>query len=170
MSGTAEGALAVALTESFQATHDLERITQAMSHQRLVVIQGGGGSGKSAVVAALARPELVPDLPRRYLSAVVFTALTPTLVGMAESLGLQLAGTPGFPEAATAYGNSFTTEELDRQPALSRLVFGPLTHLRVPLGKRLRLAIDGIDQLEPAVRGELLSTVAQAAVRTASSA
>jgi hypothetical protein len=162
LSGTAEGAQAVALTQSFQATHDLERITHALGRQRLVVVQGGPGSGKSALVSALARPELVPDLPRRYLSAVAFTALTPTLPALAGSIARQLADTAGFPEAATAYGSGFTPEELDRLPALERLVFGPLRQLKVPLGRKLRLAIDGIDQLEPAVRGDLLRTVTEA--------
>ncbi|MBT2548153.1 caspase family protein [Arthrobacter sp. ISL-65] len=56
LSGTEEGALAVALTQSFQPTNDLGRVTAAMSGQRLVVLQGGAGSGKSALIAALARP------------------------------------------------------------------------------------------------------------------
>ncbi len=163
LSGTPEGAQAVTLTQSFQATHDLERITHALGSQRLVVVQGGPGSGKSVLMAALARPELVPDLPHRYLSAVVFTALTPKLAALAESIAGQLTETTGFPEAAAAYEGGFTLEELDRLPALERLVFGPLRHLRVPLGKKMRLAIDGIDQLESAVRAELLHTVTKAA-------
>lgn len=163
LSGTPEGAQAVTLTQSFQSTHDLERIIHALGSQRLVVVQGGPGSGKSALMAALARPELVPDLPRRYLAAVVFTALTPTLAALAESIAGQLADTAGFPEATSTYDGGFTLDEQDQLPALERLVFGPLRHLKVPLGKKLRLAIDGIDQLEPTVRGELLDTVTKAA-------
>ncbi|MBP2215970.1 tetratricopeptide repeat protein [Arthrobacter sp. CAN_C5] len=159
LSGTAEGALAVTLTQSFQITHDLERVMRALAEQRLVVIQGDGGSGKSALVAALARPELVPELSKQYLSAVAFTALSPTLAALAESIGKQLEHRAGFDDAVTVYNNGFTPQDLDRQPALERLVFGPLSRMKVPLGNRIRLAIDGIDQLEPSVRNELISTL-----------
>ena len=162
LSGTAEGAQAVALTQSFQATHDLEHITEALASKRLVVVLGGPGSGKSALVAALARPELVPDLPFRYLSAVAFTALTPMLPALAGSIARQLAGIPKFSEAVAAYEAGATSEDLDRLPAMERQVFGPLRHLKIPLGRKLRLAIDGIDQLEAAVRGELLETILEA--------
>ncbi|GAA3329297.1 tetratricopeptide repeat protein [Paeniglutamicibacter sulfureus] len=164
LSGTPEGALAVTLTNSFQVTHDLERITFAMSQQRLVVIHGRAGSGKSALLAALARPELVPDLPRRYLSAVAFTTLTPTLSMLAASIAKQLGDISGFAAATVAHSGAFDKKDLDRQPALQRLVFGPLRQLKVPLGKRIRVAIDGVDQLEPVARGELMSVIAQACV------
>jgi hypothetical protein len=159
LSGTEEGALAVALTQSFQPTNDLERVTAAMSGQRLVVLRGAAGSGKSALIAALARPELVPDLPARYLAAVAFTALTPTLTGLAKTLARQLARFEGFPAAAADYEGKLTAEELNRRPALERLVFGPLRTLKVSLGRRIRLAIDGIDEHEPSSRAELLSAV-----------
>ncbi|MBP2215960.1 tetratricopeptide repeat protein [Arthrobacter sp. CAN_C5] len=159
LSGTPEGALAVTLTQSFQITHDLERIMHSLAGQRVVVVKGLSGSGKSALVAALARPELVPELPKHYLSALAFTALTPTLAAMAESIGKQLEHRGGFKDAVTAYNNSFDPEDLNRQPALERLVFGPLSKLAIPLGSRIRLAIDGIDQLEPSVRDELISTI-----------
>lgn len=161
LSGTAEGALAVTLTQCFQPTHDLERVEYALNDQRLVVIQGGVGSGKSTLVAALARPELV-DLPRRYLSAVAFTELTPTLADIATSLATQLAVTTGFSEAAATYSNGFTPADLEGQPTLERQVFGPLRHLKVPVAKRLRLAIDGIDQLKQDARHDLMATILEA--------
>ena len=93
---------------------------------------------------------------------MAFTALTPMLPTLAASIARQLAGTPGFSEAAAAYESGATSEDLDRLPAMERQVFGPLRHLKMPLGKKIRLAIDGIDQLEAAVRGELLDTILEA--------
>jgi hypothetical protein len=199
LSGTAEGAHAVALTTSFQATHDLDKVVHALGDQHVVVVQGGAGTGKSCLIAALARPELVPDLPRKYLSAVAFTALTPDLADLAQSLHRQLALIPGFPEAVATYELSVGSEEqdrqqpplprgtatgiggatepvsssfqhrgagevaqLDKQPALERLVFGPLRHLKVPLLKRIRLAIDGIDQIDAGLQHEIVSAVTAA--------
>ncbi|MBT2548154.1 tetratricopeptide repeat protein [Arthrobacter sp. ISL-65] len=101
----------------------------------------------------------MPDLPARYLTAVAFTALTPTLTGLAKTLARQLARFEGFSAAAADYEGRLTPQELNRRPALERLVFGPLRTLRVPLGRRIRLAIDGVDELESPSRAELLSAL-----------
>jgi NTP pyrophosphatase (non-canonical NTP hydrolase) len=163
LSGTAEGALAVALTRSFQMTDVMEPVAEALETSRLTVVIGEVGSGKSTLVSALARPELVPFVTKRFLSAVGFTTLSHSLVELAERLAAQLNRTPGFKEAAASYRLAFDDEAYEAQPALERLVFGPLRKVTIRIGDRIRLAIDGIDRLEPEARTELARVLAAAA-------
>ena len=163
LTGTEEGSLAVEMTGAFQVTHDVERVRAALDSDRLVLVEGPAGSGKSVLVAALARPELVPDLPRRYLAGVAFTAVTNTLDGIADSLHRQLRRIPQFIDAAERHQVAFAGE-VDRQPALERWVFGPLRIMEpLGIGKRIRIAIDGVDQLDPANRSALLGAVTNSA-------
>lgn len=166
LSGTAAGGHAVALTQSYQVTDVIERVQGSMLTSRVTVVTGGAGSGKSALVAALARPEVAPDLVPAggFLNAVAFTALAPTAAEIAQELAAQLARTGGFVDATRRYQNGFQAEELDRQPALQRLVLGPLRELALAPGRRLRVAIDGIDQLHPQVRHDVLKAIRDLAV------
>jgi hypothetical protein len=163
LSGTKEGEQAVSLTRGYQATEDLERVMGTLIGAHMVVIVAGPGSGKSSLVSALARPELLPDRPARYLAAVAFTNLTRTVPDIAASLATQLCNTPGFEGAETAYRQGLNEQEYENQPALERRVFGPLKRMRIPPGSQtIRLAIDGLDQLEAAAQHELLEATASA--------
>lgn len=163
LSGTKEGEQVVSLTRAYQVTEDLEHVMDALTVAHLVVMVGGPGSGKSSLVSALARPELLPDRPARYLAAVAFTSLTPTLAEIAASLAIQLRNTPGFVDAQSAYRQGLKKREYESQPALERLVFGPLKRMRIAPGVRtIRLAIDGLDQLEASAQVELLEAAVTA--------
>lgn len=158
LAGTAEGEQAVSLTQGFQPSHDLERVVGALFSARLVFLVGGAGSGKSALVSAMARPELLPGHPSRFLAAVSYASLSHTLPDIADSLAEQLGNTPGIPDAKAAYRQATDPQEYENLPALERRVFGPLKKMKIR--ERIRIVIDGADQLDTASQGELISTVA----------
>jgi hypothetical protein len=126
------------------------------------VVVGEAGSGKSSLVSALARPELVRSI-ERFISAVAFTSLSRSVAELAESLTAQLGRNLRFREAAGSYRSAFDDETYKVQPPFERLVLGPLRKMTVPVGERIRLAIDGIDQLDPEARTELIGLLASAA-------
>jgi tetratricopeptide (TPR) repeat protein len=158
LAGTAEGEQAVSLTQGFQPSHDLERVMGALFSARLVVLVGGAGSGKSALVSAMARPELLPGHPSRFLAAVSYASLSRTLPDIADSLAVQLNNNTGFADAETAYRQATDPQEYENRPALERRVFGPLKQMRIR--ERIRVVLDGVDQLDMASQEELISTVA----------
>jgi hypothetical protein len=160
LAGTAAGGHAVELTRDFQVTDALTRVVDACRVHRVVVLSGGAGSGKSAVVGALARPEVAPDIiAPGFMAAVAFAETSVDVVGVAGSLRAQLARLPGFLVAAQEYAAIAGEGELDQQDALTRLVVGPLRRLRVVGARRVRLAVDGLDQLQESDRLVLFSAV-----------
>jgi tetratricopeptide (TPR) repeat protein len=160
LAGTAEGEQAVSLTQGFQPSHDLERVMGALFSAQLVVLVGRAGSGKSALVSAMARPELLPGHPSRFLAAVSYASLSRTLPEVADSLAEQLDNTPGFPDAETAFRHATDPQEYENLPALERRVFGPLKKMKIL--ERIRIVLDGADQLDRASQKELISTVVAA--------
>lgn len=128
-----------------------------MAGTGVTMVVGGAGSGKSALVAALSRPEVAPDLtPVEFLHAVAFAALSPTTAEIADELAGQLRRVPGFVGATQRYRTGFDAEAFERQPALQRQILGPMLALALAPGRRVRIAVDGVDQLDPAVREDLL--------------
>lgn len=165
LAGTAAGGQAVDLTQHFQVTDALDQVVDRWRTHRVVGLSGGPGTGKSAVVAALARPEVAPDVVLPGLMAgVAFAETSVDVVGLAQGLAVQLARLPGFLAAADRYVGRFHEEELNLQDALTRLVVGPLQEMTVTGTQRVRVAVDGLDQLQESDRSVLF-----AAVRTLSS-
>jgi hypothetical protein len=153
LTGTNAGGQAVYLTEHLVLTETLQEIVSAWQTTKVVILTGDAGAGKSAVVAALTRPELAPDIVSPgMMHGVAFAAVTPDVVSIAESLASQLRRLEGFGAATDAYRLRFGVENFNRQPALTRLVVGPLQTLGVPATRRIRLAIDGLDQMDAVAR------------------
>ena len=160
LAGTAAGGQAVDLTRHFQVTDALDRVVDRWRTHRVVGLTGGPGAGKSAVVAALARPEVAPDfVVPGLMAAVVFAETSVDVVGVAQGLAVQLARLPQFPAAADRYVARFPEEELNLQDALTRLVVGPLREMTVTGATRVRFAVDGLDQLAESDRTALFAAV-----------
>ena len=153
LAGTVTGAQAVELTEYFAVTRTLDQLLAACQTGRLVALLGGAGTGKSALVAALTRPELTQGivLPG-HVDALAFASVTPSATAIAEALADQLRHIDGFPDAEGSYQAQCDQEALNRQEALTRLVIGPLRTLVSGTRRRLRLVIDGLDQLDESAR------------------
>ncbi|WP_051511193.1 tetratricopeptide repeat protein [Intrasporangium oryzae] len=148
------------LTRDFQTTQTLEQVVAGWKHGQVVALFGVAGSGKSAVVAALTRPEVAPDtIPPGFMHAVAFAATSPTLVAIAEMLAQQLERLPGFAEASERYTARFDETALGRQDAMTRLLVGPLGALTVTGPKRVRIAVDALDQMDAAARAVLSEAV-----------
>ena len=158
LAGTDAGAQAVDLTAHFAVTGTVERLLAAWHSARLVTLVGGAGAGKSALAAALTRPELAPGIVFPGLvDALVFASVSPTATEMAAALAAQLGRVAGFAEAAELYRARADPKDLDRQDALTRLVVGPLRELQVTGARRLRLIVDGLDQLDGTARDGVIA-------------
>ena len=158
LADTDAGAQAVDLTEHFAVTDSVERLLAAWHSARLVTLVGGAGAGKSALAAALTRPELAPGIVFPGLvDALAFASVSPTAAEIAAALAAQLGRVAGFAAAAERYQARADPEDLERQDALTRLVVGPLRELQVTGARRLRLIVDGLDQLDGAARDGVLA-------------
>ncbi|EWS99934.1 hypothetical protein N865_19730 [Intrasporangium oryzae NRRL B-24470] len=160
LASTAAGGQAVDLTRDFQPTATMQSVVAAWRSHPVVALSGGPGTGKSAIVAALTRPEVAPDtVPPGFMHAVAFAATSPDAVAIAVDLAGQLNRLPGFSAAAQRFATRFEQRDLDQLDALTRLVAGPLSELTVTGSERERIAIDGLDQLDAATRTALTSAV-----------
>ena len=144
--GTPAADNAERLTAWFQPTRNLERVVEFSERHPLVAVVGDAGAGKSAIAAALIRPEVAPSIvPERFVQAVVFASESSTPPQVATDLSGQLArSVPGFTELSRAFERARSEEEWNGLDALHRHVVGPLTlHNR----DSVRIVIDAIDQL-----------------------
>jgi flagellar biosynthesis regulator FlbT len=134
------------LTAWFQPTRDLERVVEFSQRYPLVAVVGDAGAGKSAIAAALIRPEVAPGMvPPRFAQAVVFAAESSTPTQVAMDLSGQLRrSVPGFTELGRAFERAASEEEWNGLDALHRQVVGPLT---LHEGGPVRIVIDAMDQL-----------------------
>ena len=144
--GTPAADNAERLTAWFQPTGDLERVVQVSERHPLVAVVGDAGAGKSAIAAALIRPEVAPSIvPPRFTQAVVFASESTTPTQVATDLSGQLGrSVPGFRELSRAFERAASEEEWNGLGALHRHVIGPLT---LHEGDPVRIVIDAIDQL-----------------------
>jgi len=146
IAGTPAGDNAERLTAWFQPTGELERVVELSERHPLVAVVGDAGAGKSAIAAALIRPQVAPGIVRpRFAQAVVFASESSTPAQVAMDLSGQLGrSVPGFIELARAFERATSEEEWNGLDALHRQVVGPLTHHQ---GDPVRTVIDAIDQL-----------------------
>jgi hypothetical protein len=146
VAGTPAADNAERLTAWFQPTGDLERVVEFSERHPLVAVVGDAGAGKSAIAAALIRPEVAPGIiPPRFAQAVVFASESSTPTQVAMDLSGQLGhSVPGFTELARAFERAASEEEWNGLDALHRQVVGPLT---LHEGDPVRIVIDAIEQL-----------------------
>ena len=135
------------LTAWFQPTPQLAQVVAASQAHRAVALVGVAGCGKSALAAALARPELTEGLvPEGFVQAIVFLSQATTTEGLAEELAEQLRiAIPDFAGAREQFLRHVTQDELATLSSLEREVVGPLRWL--PAERTVRLVVDGLDQL-----------------------
>jgi hypothetical protein len=89
IAGTLSADNAERLTAWFQPTGDLKRVVEFSERHPLVAVVGEAGAGKSAIAAALIRPEVASGIvPARFAQAVVFASESSTLT----QVDMDLAG------------------------------------------------------------------------------
>ena len=135
------------LTEWFEPPPQLAELVAASKERRCVALVGLAGTGKSALAAALARPEVGDGMvPDAFVQAVAFLSEATTASALAGQLaGQLLKSVPGFDAARQEFRRHITQEEVAGLDALQLDVIGPL---RCLVGDRtIRVVIDGLDQL-----------------------
>ncbi|MGC1720598.1 MAG: NACHT domain-containing protein, partial [Isosphaeraceae bacterium] len=148
--GTAAAETIQRLTAWLQPTPVLHEVVARSQEGRYVAVVGLAGSGKSALAAALARPEVTErTVPSDFVQAVAFLTggtLTPEV---ASTLSDQLARSlPGFAATRDRFQQALTEDEKRQLDSLQRDVLGPLRWLGG--GEAIRVVIDGLDQLATA--------------------
>ena len=148
--GTAAAETIQRLTAWLQPTPVLHEVVARSQAGRYVAVVGLAGSGKSALAAALARPEVTEGtVPSDFVQAVAFLSggtLTPEV---ASTLSDQLARSlPGFAATRDRFQQALTEDEKRQLDSLQRDVLGPLRWLGG--GEAIRVVIDGLDQLATA--------------------
>ncbi|WP_435832235.1 FHA domain-containing protein [Amycolatopsis japonica] len=144
------------LTAAYQPNPKLGMtVGHLLTGARLVAITGEAGSGKSTMLAALARPSVAGSyVPPDFLHAVLFASRGDTAERLAAELARQLRRTvPGFAEAEQAHRAGLDDAGRSGASAFDLALLGPLRTLAPQwTGAPVRIAIDGLDDLDPDVR------------------
>lgn len=144
------------LTAAYQPNPKLGMtVGHLLTGARLVAITGEAGSGKSTMLAALARPSVAGSyVPPDFLHAVLFANPGDTAERLASELARQLRRTvPGFAEAEQAHHAGLDDAGRSGASAFDLALLGPLRTLAPQwTGAPVRIAIDGLDDLDPDVR------------------
>jgi len=156
--GTAAAETIQRLTAWLQPTPVLYEVVARSQEGRYVAVVGLAGAGKSALAAALARPEVTEGtVPSDFVQAVAFLTSGTLTPEVASTLSDQLARSlPGFAATRDRFQQTLTDDEKRQLDSLQRDVLGPLWWLGG--GEAIRVVIDGLDQL---------ATASSAAVHTA---
>jgi tetratricopeptide (TPR) repeat protein/energy-coupling factor transporter ATP-binding protein EcfA2 len=128
----------------------LHEVVARSQEGRYVAVVGLAGSGKSALAAALARPEATEiTVPSDFVQAVAFLTSGTLTPEVASTLSDQLARSlPGFAATRDRFQQALTEDEKRQLDSLQRDVLGPLRWLGG--GEAIRVVIDGLDQLATA--------------------
>ena len=138
------------LTAWFQPTPVLHEVVARSQEGRYVAVVGLAGTGKSALAAALARPEVTAGtVPSDFVQAVAFLSdgtLTPEV---ASTLSDQFArSVPGFATTRTRFHQALSEGERRQLEPLQLNVLSPLRWLGG--GDPIRVVIDGLDRVATA--------------------
>jgi hypothetical protein len=137
------------LTEYYQPPPVLARLVLRLGFDRCLAVVAPPGAGKSALLAALARPEVSQGIVSDgFLHAVVFLAGTMTAEEVAGWLAEQLSkSVPGFPRCLKLFENRGVANPTEWAgfDALHRKVIGPLRLVAEP--GLVRIALDALDQV-----------------------
>jgi NACHT domain/Tetratricopeptide repeat len=143
------------LTLAYQVTPDLAEVVARSQAERCVAVVGAAGSGKSALAAALAWPEVAGgSVPAGFVQAVAFLTEATTAQELARILAEQLVrSVPRFQDAQQAFTKETPYAEQQRLGSWERQVVGPLS--RLAPAAEVRLVIDGLDRLATGARAAM---------------
>ncbi|MEQ0565199.1 tetratricopeptide repeat protein [Amycolatopsis sp. NEAU-NG30] len=146
LDGSVLAGVAALAARSFQPTRSYRRLRELVGAGAHVAVVGPAGSGKTAVLTALAQPRGLPRVQAAWLGQT-----GESVEQIAGELAAQLTRTvDGFPAAAETYLDAVSGEEWSRADAVERMLTGPLQHL----GDRVLFVIDS-------TKPEVLSRIAR---------
>ncbi|MFD5093142.1 FHA domain-containing protein [Amycolatopsis thailandensis] len=147
------------LTENYRQKPELgETVGHLLTGARLVAIAGEAGAGKSATLAALARPSVAGSyVPPDFLHAVLFATRGQTAEQLARELARQLRHTiPWFAESREAFLNGLDDSARNGASAFDLEILGPLRTVTPQwTDSPVRIAVDGLDELDTVVASRL---------------
>jgi hypothetical protein len=154
--GTRAAGEVTRLTRDFQPVPALADIVARAKGAGCLAIVAGAGQGKSALCAALARPEVAAGaVPERYLDAIAFIDQSMTSEDLAALISTQLT-TSIADFRGVAHGIEYSTpaSEWASLGAMERQVLRPLGAIGARQGTAapVRIAIDGLDRIPDAAR------------------
>jgi hypothetical protein len=134
------------LTAYYQPPPLLFDLVPRLTTARVVAVTAPAGAGKSALLAALARPDVTEEaVPSGFLHAVAFLSGTTTSVELAGLLADQLGRSiEGFADSAKLFQTRTAERESAGLDALQKHVLRPLRCLAAT--GPIRLALDALDQ------------------------
>ena len=147
------------LTLAFQVTPDLAEVVARSQAERCVAVLGAAGSGKSALAATLAWPEVAGGaVPNGFVQAVAFLTEATTAQELARILAEQLTRSVArFRETQQAFTRETPYAEQQRLGSLERQVVGPVSRL-MPRAE-VRFVIDGLDHLATGARDAVMDAL-----------
>ncbi|MFD7441625.1 tetratricopeptide repeat protein [Streptomyces sp. NPDC059909] len=153
LASTAPGKAQLQHLRWFQKPAHLTEVITAATGHRAVAVVGRKGHGKSLLTAALCRPELLPHTARLSVPALAHLTADSVDDSVLARIGRQLEQyLPGFADAVAAFHQEVAKPERDQMPPELRLVAEPLRrYSRADEAAPVRIAVDGLDQLEPSV-------------------
>lgn len=153
------------LTAFYQPMPQLAEIVRTTEQARCVALIGDTGSGKSALAAALARPNVTEgDVPGGFANAVFFISERTMPPEFARGLAAQLQRSlPLFREAQESFQRSMPLQEFERLETIDRELLEPLR--RCPVNQVVRIVVDALDRISTGAQGSLLSCLETFATR-----
>ncbi|MFC3449136.1 FHA domain-containing protein [Amycolatopsis speibonae] len=147
------------LTANYRQKPELgETVGHLLTGARLVAITGAAGAGKSATLAALARPSVAGSyVPPDFLHAVLFATRGQTAEQLARELARQLRHTiPWFAESRERFLSTLDESARNGASAFDLAILGPLRTVTPQwTASPVRIAMDGLDDLDPDVASRL---------------
>jgi hypothetical protein len=144
------------LTLAYQPTPALSEVVVRSCLDKCVGIVGEAGSGKSALVAALAWPKVANGLvPADFVHAVALLTEATTPQGLARTLSQQLTrSVPGFRHAQQTFAKDTPYAEQQKLDTLEKQLVEPLK--RLASVTPVRLVVDALDRLATGARGSVM--------------
>lgn len=152
------------LTSRYKPDDSLRQVvSKLLTGTRCVTVIGAENSGKSTLVAALARPAVADEIvPPKLMHAVLFLHPGQPLQHVADDLSAQLE------RCVEGFGSALREYAQQAEPgadALDRAIIGPLRLLGRGSRSPVRIAIDGLDDLAVPDRDRFTKSLGELTVR-----
>jgi Tetratricopeptide repeat/NACHT domain len=151
------------LTLAYQPTPALGEVVARSRAQRCLAVVGEAGTGKSALAAALAWPEVAAGIvPTGFVQAIALLTEATTPQELARVVGDQLArAVADFRGAKQAFQRETLYAAQQRLGTLERQVVEPLK--RLAPAPDVRLVLDGLDRLPTGALGSVMAALEELA-------
>ena len=155
------------LTRAYQITPALGDVVARSRARRCVAVVGDAGTGKSALMAALAWSNAAKGyVPAGFVHAIALLTEATTPRELARSLTEQLArSVKGFQKAQQSFARDTPYEEQQKLDTLEKQLLGPLKWLGQQAQPDqvgdVRIVVDALDRLATGAQGSIMEALNQ---------